>query len=51
MGAGRQFGHHAAERLVLVDLAAHDVGNDLAAPVGMPAHQRCRGFVATGLDP
>ena len=37
MGAGGDLGHDAAEGGMLLDLAEHDVGQDLAAPAALAA--------------
>ena len=50
MGARREFGHHAAIGGVLLELAAHDVGEDGAAPVGVALDDGGGGFVAAGFD-
>ena len=42
--------HDAAEGRVILDLAQHDVGEDLAASVGVAAHDRRGGLVAARLD-
>src|SRR5579872_2336256 len=54
MGARRELGHHTAIRRVLVELAAHDIGEDAALAGGRAVRDalddRRRGLVATGLD-
>src|SRR5439155_13456516 len=42
--------HHATEACMLGRLREHHVGQNLAAPVGMAAHHRGRGFIACRLD-
>jgi len=50
MGAGGDFRHHAAIDRVQVELRAHDIGQDRAAPVRRAAHHGRRGLVAARLD-
>ena len=50
MAARRQFRHHPAKRGVLLELAAHDVGQDAAAPRRVALDDGGGGFVAAGLD-
>ena len=51
MGAGRDLGHDPAIGGMLVHLAEHDIGQDLAWARRRATHDRHCGFVAAGLDP
>ncbi len=51
MGARSDLGHDAAERRMLVNLRAHDVGQNPPRPVAQPLDHGGGGFVAGGLDP
>ena len=50
MGAGGDFGNHAAESGVFVDLAEDDIGQNRAAAVLGTFHDRRGGLVAGRLD-
>ncbi len=50
MGAGRDLGHHPAERGVLLELGADDRRQDLDAAVLAPAHDGRGGLVAAGFQ-
>ena len=51
MGARRDLGNDAAERRMLLDLAEHDVGQDVRPATGAKRDDGCRGLVAARLDP
>ncbi len=50
MGAGGDFRHHPAIGRMEIELRAHHIGQDLAAPVDAPAHQGRGRLVAARLD-
>ena len=50
MGARGDLRHNTAEDNVLLNLAEHYVGEDGAAPVRLPPHDRSRRLVAARLD-
>ena len=51
MAAGGEFRHHPAIGGVLLELAAHHVGEDGATPAGIARDDRRGGLVAACLDP
>ena len=50
MGAGRDFGHDAAIRRMLLGLRADDVGQDFPRAIPLALDHGSRGLVAGGLD-
>ena len=50
MGARGDLGHDAAERRMLLDLAEHDVGQDLRPAAVVKRDDGCGGLVAARLD-
>ena len=49
MGPCGNFRHHTAIGAVFLELRQNDVGDDLAAPIRMPNHNGCSGFVTACL--